>query len=70
MLVIYLPWLQRVFQTEALSLHDLVFIFFVTSSMVVLDTARKMFFPDRQQEQQVSIAYSSAWAVLVCTQPS
>eukprot|EP00904_Undaria_pinnatifida_P004944 jgi/Undpi1/157/HiC_scaffold_1.g00154.m1 len=50
LLVIYMPWLQQIFQTEALSLHDLVFIILVTSSMVILDTARKFFFPDRQGE--------------------
>lgn len=54
MLVIYLPWLQQVFQTEALSLHDLVFITFVTSSMLILDTARKVLFPDHQGEPSVS----------------
>ncbi|CAM9587881.1 unnamed protein product, partial [Laminaria digitata] len=53
MLVIYLPWLQQVFQTEALSLHDLVFITFVASSIVLLDTARKVLFPDHQGESSV-----------------
>lgn len=56
MLVVYLPWLQQVFQTEALSLGDLVFIVFVASSMVGLDTARKLLFPDRQGEASVSRA--------------
>lgn len=54
MLVVYLPWLQRVFQTEGLSLNDLLFILLLTSSMVVLDTARKVLFPDRLQEPHVS----------------
>lgn len=53
MLVIYLPWLQRVFQTEALSLGDLAFISFVAASMVVLDTVRKVLFPDRPQDSPV-----------------
>ncbi|CAM9663245.1 unnamed protein product [Scytosiphon promiscuus] len=53
MLVVYLPWLQQVFQTEALSLSDLAFIVFVASSMVGLDTARKVLFPDRQGEAPV-----------------
>lgn len=54
MLVVYIPWLQRIFQTEALSLGDLVFIVVVASSMVVLDTARKVFFPDTDgQDSQV-----------------
>eukprot|EP00752_Nemacystus_decipiens_P005424 g4916.t2 len=53
MLVVYLPWLQRVFQTEALSANDLAFIVFVASSIVALDTARKLVFPDRQGEVSV-----------------
>ena len=55
MLVVYLPWLQQVFQTEALSPNDLAFIVFVASSMVALDTARKLLFPDRQGETSVSV---------------
>lgn len=58
MLVVYLPWLQRVFQTEALSLGDLLSISLVACSMVILDTARKMFFPDRLQESPVSVKRS------------
>lgn len=54
MLVVYMPWLQQIFQTEALSLGDLVFIVVVTSSMVVLDTARKVFFPDTDTDRQDS----------------
>ncbi|CBJ31177.1 testis secretory pathway calcium transporting ATPase [Ectocarpus siliculosus] len=53
MLVVYVPWLQQIFQTEALSLNDLAFIVFVASSMVALDTARKVLFPDRQGEAPV-----------------
>lgn len=39
--VIYFPPLQGVFQTEALSLGDLVFIAALASSLLVLDTVRK-----------------------------
>ncbi|CAM9192901.1 unnamed protein product [Hapterophycus canaliculatus] len=53
MFVVYLPWLQQVFQTEALSFSDLAFIVFVASSMVGLDTVRKLLFPDRQGEASV-----------------
>lgn len=60
MLVVYCPPLQQIFQTEALSLHDLVYIVFVASSMVALDTARKLLFPDRQQEMSVSERYRTA----------
>ena len=61
MLVIYVPWLQRIFQTEALSLSDLAYIIVVTSSMVVLDTARKVLFPDRQESQVGSFHLKSAY---------
>ena len=40
--VIYWAPMQAVFQTEALSLNDLGFITALTSSMIVLDTARKI----------------------------
>lgn len=53
MLVVYCPPLQRIFQTEALSLNDLLYIVFVASSMVALDIARKVLFPDHQQESSV-----------------
>ena len=56
MLVVYLPWFQHIFQTEALSLNDLAFIVFVASSMVALDTARKLLFPDRQGDAPVSLS--------------
>eukprot|EP00048_Salpingoeca_helianthica_P003063 m.63464 g.63464 ORF g.63464 m.63464 type:complete len:898 (+) comp12469_c2_seq1:249-2942(+) len=39
--VIYFPPLQRVFQTEALALTDLVFILLLTSSVFILDETRK-----------------------------
>jgi Ca2+-transporting ATPase len=43
--VIYLPPLQRVFQTVSLSPADLLYIVLIASSMVVLDTVRKRYFP-------------------------
>eukprot|EP00053_Salpingoeca_punica_P012094 m.107876 g.107876 ORF g.107876 m.107876 type:complete len:900 (+) comp15852_c0_seq7:248-2947(+) len=39
--VIYFPPLQRVFQTEALSFMDLVFIIILTSSIFIVDEIRK-----------------------------
>jgi P-type Ca2+ transporter type 2C len=39
--VIYFPPLQRVFQTEALSLMDITFILCLAFTLVVLDTVRK-----------------------------
>jgi P-type Ca2+ transporter type 2C len=44
LLVIYFPPLQEVFQTEALSAHDLFYIVFLSSSVLILDTLRKKFF--------------------------
>jgi Ca2+-transporting ATPase len=42
--VIYFPPLQEVFQTEALSASDMIYIIFLSSSMLWLDTLRKKFF--------------------------
>ena len=44
LLVIYFPPLQEVFQTEALSFHDLVYIILLSSNVLWLDTLRKIFF--------------------------
>uniref|UniRef100_A0A6U0ZXV7 Cation-transporting P-type ATPase N-terminal domain-containing protein n=1 Tax=Rhizochromulina marina TaxID=1034831 RepID=A0A6U0ZXV7_9STRA len=46
-LVVYWAPMQRIFQTEALSLGDLGFITLITSSMLVLDTARKVLIGSR-----------------------
>jgi Ca2+-transporting ATPase len=43
--VIYFAPLQEVFQTEALSGADLLYIISLSSSILVLDTIRKKFFP-------------------------
>jgi Ca2+-transporting ATPase len=42
--VIYFPPLQEVFQTEALSVSDIVYILILSSSILMLDTLRKKFF--------------------------
>jgi P-type Ca2+ transporter type 2C len=44
MLVIYWPPLQQIFQTEALALGDLLYIVFLSSFILWLDTLRKTFF--------------------------
>ena len=41
MLVIYFAPLQRVFQTEALELSDLIFLAFLASSVFIVDEVRK-----------------------------
>jgi Ca2+-transporting ATPase len=44
LLVIYFPPLQEVFQTEALSVSDLLYIILLSSGVLWLDTLRKKFF--------------------------
>ncbi|KAI1865478.1 uncharacterized protein JN550_008235 [Neoarthrinium moseri] len=43
LLVIYFPWLQEVFQTEALSFKDLFWLVFMCSSVFWADEARKWY---------------------------
>lgn len=43
-LVIYFPPLQKVFRTVSLSLEDIAFVIFLSSSMLLLDFIRKKFF--------------------------
>ena len=43
--MIYFPPLQRVFQTESLLFSDILKILLVTSSIIILDTLRKLFTP-------------------------
>jgi Ca2+-transporting ATPase len=45
LLVIYVKPLQTIFRTVALSWEDLVFVVTLASSMLVVDTIRKKFFP-------------------------
>ncbi|XP_067937726.1 calcium-transporting ATPase type 2C member 1-like [Watersipora subatra] len=45
LLVIYFPLLQAVFQTEALTCFDLVFLLCLTSSVFVVSEMRKVLFP-------------------------
>ncbi len=42
LLVIYTPPLQAVFQTEALTYLDLIFLFILCSSVLVVDEVRKL----------------------------
>jgi len=44
LLMVYFPPLQEVFQTEALTIHDMVYIVLLSSSILWLDTLRKKFF--------------------------
>ncbi|KAM3066295.1 High affinity Ca2+/Mn2+ P-type ATPase-like protein [Clarireedia jacksonii] len=55
-LVIYFPWLQEVFQTEALSLSDLVGLVILTSSVFWADEARKWW--KSRGRRRLGIGYS------------
>lgn len=50
-LVVYFPPLQKVFRTVALSFEDIAFVVFLASTMLVLDTLRKKYFPALFTEQ-------------------
>lgn len=44
LLMVYFPPLQEVFQTDAISFHDMAYIILLSSSVLWLDTLRKKFF--------------------------
>ena len=45
MMVLYFPPLQTVFRCEALTWFDLCFVILLASSMLIVDTIRKKYFP-------------------------
>jgi Ca2+-transporting ATPase len=49
LLVIYFPWLQEVFQTEALSLLDLIRLVILCSTVFWVDEARKWYMYGRRK---------------------
>ena len=49
MAVIYLPFLQRIFQTEALRFRDLVALVCIASTVFWVDEGRKWFYARRQR---------------------
>ncbi len=53
MLVIYLPPLQAVFQTEALSVIDLLLLISIASSVFVLDEIRKLLLKFKKRHKKV-----------------
>ncbi|OWP06711.1 calcium-transporting P-type ATPase [Marssonina coronariae] len=55
-LVIYFPWLQGVFQTEGLSLWDLIGLVVIASSVFWVDEARK--FLKGRERRGVGVGYS------------
>ncbi|KAG0176386.1 High affinity Ca2+/Mn2+ P-type ATPase-like protein [Apophysomyces sp. BC1034] len=61
LLVIYVPFLQAIFQTEALSLYDLVKIALVSSSVFIVDEIKKLWmskgFKIRQQRGSSKLKY-------------
>lgn len=44
-LVVFAPPFQQVFQTEAISVRDILYITMLSSTILWLDTARKLLFP-------------------------
>jgi len=67
-LVIYFRPLQEIFQTEALSFSDLLYIFLLASSLLVLDTIRKVMFrpaqPTGREYPYSQYHISDAWRKL------
>lgn len=55
-MVVYFPPLQKVFRTVSLSLEDITFVIALASTMLVLDTIRKRFFPHIFTEQLAQAA--------------
>lgn len=55
--VIYFPWLQEVFQTEALSFYDLLGLVMLCSGVFWADEARKWWFYGRKR---LGVGYSQA----------
>jgi Ca2+-transporting ATPase len=58
--VIYLPFLQRVFQTEALGLWDLVRLVCIASTVFWVDEARKWIEKRRRSGLLGSVGYSAS----------
>ena len=72
LLIIYFPPLQEVFQTEALSLTDHLYVICLGSSILLLDTIRKVFFhrvfsdgyhtsPRVPSNEKGRLSHSSSW---------
>lgn len=57
MCAIYIPFFQRVFQTERLYFNDLLFLLIISSSVFIVDEARKYW--DRVKQQQDPLYYSN-----------
>jgi P-type Ca2+ transporter type 2C len=57
--VIYLPWFQRIFQTEALSLWDLIKMAGIASSVFWVDEGRKYMMARRMRAGFPGAGYSS-----------
>jgi Ca2+-transporting ATPase len=63
-MVVYFPPLQSVFRTVSLSMVDIAFVVFMASSMLVVDTVRKRFFPQfftEQLAQQAAEKEKAKW---------
>lgn len=45
-LIVFAPPFQQVFQTEAINIEDIMYIAMLSSTVLWLDTARKLLFPN------------------------
>ncbi|EDO17793.1 hypothetical protein Kpol_541p36 [Vanderwaltozyma polyspora DSM 70294] len=57
MCAIYVPFFQNIFKTESLAFFDLVFLFFVSSSVFIADEVRKYY--SKKQELEDPYYYSN-----------
>ncbi|CAJ0862953.1 6368_t:CDS:1, partial [Entrophospora sp. SA101] len=53
MFVIYVPFFQSIFQTEALTIYDLTWLFIITSSVFLFDEIRKWYRNQKQNEEDM-----------------
>ena len=55
LLVIYVPFFQKIFQTEALTIYDLIWLFIITSSVFLFDEIRKWYRNQKQDEEVIDL---------------
>ncbi|CAH1764607.1 12511_t:CDS:10, partial [Entrophospora sp. SA101] len=58
MFVIYVPFFQSIFQTEALTIYDLTWLFIITSSVFLFDEIRKWYRNQKQNEEDMIAKWS------------
>jgi len=53
--VIYVPFFQAIFQTETLTIYDLIWLCIITSSVFLFDEIRKWYHNQKQDEDIISL---------------